>query len=120
MEFVEQDLGHLLTVQSYQNGALEVAGQVYDYPIILGDEIIRLPENSVADLTAESFQAALNAGVALIIIGTGATQAFLSPKVLAELAQRGVGVECMNTAAACRTLAMVQGEGRRVWAWLWV
>ncbi len=121
MEWVEQDLGDVLTVQSYAEDGVVIAGQHYDYPIILGQKhITRLPEKQITDLTLASFQPALDAGVALIIIGTGSKQAFLPPPIHAALTQHGVGVECMNTAAACRTLAMVQGEGRAVWAWLWL
>jgi len=29
-------------------------------------------------------------------------------------------VECMHTAAAVRTYLLLQSEGRRVWAWLWL
>ena len=118
MDFVEQDLSQVLTVQSYRESVFEIDGKSYNYPIILGKQIFRLPEKQVADLTLESFQAALNAGATLIIIGTGTHHQFLPFIVQAQLSQRGVGVECMNTAAACRTLAMVQSEGRNVWAWL--
>lgn len=120
MDIVQQDLNQQLTVQSYQPEYLEIAGQRYDYPIILGNEVFRLPEQQVADLTLASFQAALNHNATLIIIGTGTKQQFLPAQVQAQLAQQGVGVECMTTAAACRTLAIVQHEQRAVWAWLWL
>lgn len=120
MEWLEQTPNHALSVEAYQNGTLEIAGQTYDYPIILGEQVFRLPEKSVQDLQLSSFQAALDAGASLILIGTGEKQHFLAPDVQVALSQQGVGVECMNTAAACRTLSMVQAEGRRVWAWLWV
>ncbi|RKW33319.1 MAG: rod shape-determining protein RodA, partial [Kingella sp. (in: b-proteobacteria)] len=32
----------------------------------------------------------------------------------------GAALECMTTAAACRTYALLASEGRKVWAWLWV
>ena len=77
MDFVEQDLSQVLTVQSYRESVFEIDGKSYNYPIILGKQIFRLPEKQVADLTLESFQAALNAGATLIIIGTGTQHQFL-------------------------------------------
>lgn len=120
MEWTEHLPDSHLHIDNYENGVLHISGQTYDYPIILGEQVFRLPEKSVQDLQLSSFQAALDAGVSLILIGTGEKQHFLAPDVQVALSQQGVGVECMNTAAACRTLSMVQAEGRRVWAWLWV
>ena len=37
-----------------------------------------------------------------------------------DLALPGAALECMTTAAACRTYALLASEGRKVWAWLWV
>lgn len=120
MDFVEHDLSNMLAIQSYCTDFFEIAGKKYVYPIILGNEVIKLPEKTMADLTLSSFQPALDAHASLIIIGTGISQQFLEPKIQVQLAQLGIGVECMNTAAACRTLTMIQGEGRQVWAWLWL
>ncbi|WP_425437504.1 MTH938/NDUFAF3 family protein [Neisseria iguanae] len=55
----------------------------------------------------------------MIIAGTGVKQEFIHPKIIAEAPSRGIGLECMSTASACRTLVLLQGEGRSVWAWLW-
>lgn len=120
MEWVEHTPNPALSIQSYQNQTFEINGQLYNHAIILGDEVCRLPEKNIADLTLAHFQDAIAAQVRLIIMGTGEQVRFLSPQVQVALAQHGVGVECMNTAAACRTLSMLQAEGRRAWAWLWV
>ncbi|MCF7521455.1 MTH938/NDUFAF3 family protein [Neisseria sp. ZJ106] len=53
------------------------------------------------------------------LLGSGAKQRFVHPKITAQLAAAGIALECMNTAAACRTLLLLEGEGRKVWAWLW-
>lgn len=50
----------------------------------------------------------------LIVLGTGATQAFPPPATLAAALQRGVGLEAMTNAAAARTYSVLAGEGRRV------
>ncbi|MBN8716717.1 Mth938-like domain-containing protein [Thermomonas sp.] len=50
----------------------------------------------------------------LVVLGTGATQVFPPPAVLATGLQRGVGIEVMSNAAAARTYSVLAGEGRRV------
>ncbi|WP_409072344.1 MTH938/NDUFAF3 family protein [Neisseria meningitidis] len=53
-----------------------------------------------------------------MIIGTGAAQEFIHPKIMADFSRIGIGVECMNTDSAFRTLVFLHSEGRRAWAWL--
>lgn len=50
----------------------------------------------------------------VVLLGTGAKQAFLPPARLAPFYRRGVGIECMTTEAACRTFNVLASEGRRV------
>ncbi len=58
----------------------------------------------------------LDAEVALL--GTGASQQFPPHDLLARLAARGIGLEVMDTAAACRTYNILMAEGRTVVAML--
>ncbi len=50
----------------------------------------------------------------IIVLGTGSSQRFAAPAVMRPLIEAGVGLETMNTAAACRTYNILMGEGRRV------
>jgi len=50
----------------------------------------------------------------LIVLGTGAAQAFPPPATLAAALRRGIGLEAMTNAAAARTYSVLAGEGRRV------
>lgn len=109
-----------LCPESYRNGVFEINGHSYNKPLALTDCLRVLPPDvQVQDLSAIDF---LQDGAdlpELIVVGTGEKQQFLHPRIAAELAAQGIGLECMNTAAACRTLLLLQGEGRKVWAWLW-
>ena len=104
------------------DGRLKINGETHTEAVCLIEGRC-LPANAARpqDLTADSFSDGLSKypHPELILIGTGKTQQFLHPKINAALAARGIGIEYMNTAAACRTLLMLQSEGRRVWAWLW-
>jgi uncharacterized protein len=49
-----------------------------------------------------------------VLLGTGATFIFPEPALLAPLRKAGIGVEVMDTAAACRTYNILLGEERNV------
>lgn len=50
----------------------------------------------------------------LVVFGSGARLRFVRPALLANLIERRVGVETMDTPAACRTYNILAAEGRRV------
>jgi uncharacterized protein len=50
----------------------------------------------------------------LIVLGTGATLRFPHPRLTRALAEARIGLEVMDTAAACRTFNILAAEGRRV------
>ncbi|MBL0920369.1 MAG: Mth938-like domain-containing protein [Hydrogenophaga sp.] len=52
----------------------------------------------------------------LVIFGSGTRLRFVAPVLLRALMERRIGVETMDTAAACRTYNILAGEGRRVTA----
>jgi hypothetical protein len=110
------------TVTAYGGGTLEIGGKIYREPVVLKDGIVGpIDGRKPSDLSAADFfqTASSEEPPEIVLVGTGEQQQFLHPKIAAELAAHGIGLECMNTASACRTLMLLQGEGRRVWAWLW-
>jgi len=50
----------------------------------------------------------------LVIFGSGARLRFPAPALLRPLIDAGIGVETMDTAAACRTYNVLLAEGRSV------
>ena len=54
----------------------------------------------------------------LVIFGSGARLRFPAPALLRPLIDAGIGVETMDTAAACRTYNVLLAEGRSVVAGL--
>lgn len=50
----------------------------------------------------------------VVIFGVGPTLRFPDPAILAPLTEKGIGVEVMDSRAACRTYNVLAGEGRRV------
>jgi uncharacterized protein len=84
--------------------------------------IIVLPDASPAlwpvsdpdNLTPDDFSAVIAARPDLLIVGTGMRQRFLSPRLIVYFSSQKIGIEYMNTRAACRTFNLLLSEGRRV------
>lgn len=120
MKFAEADNegGHLIL--GYEPGQIVVDGRSYKNGLIVSPEHIVTgwgPE-SAADLAEEHFEALLELDPQVVILGTGERQVFPDPRVYLAVMQRGLGVEIMNTGAACRTYNILMAEGRRVAAGL--
>jgi uncharacterized protein len=66
-----------------------------------------------AALTTDGFAALLQHEPELVLLGTGAVQRFPHPRLLQALSSARVGVEVMDTRAACRTFNILVAEDRR-------
>lgn len=52
----------------------------------------------------------------VVLLGTGEKHQFLHPNITKSLMVKGIPLECMTTAAACRTYNILMSEGRNVLA----
>jgi uncharacterized protein len=68
------------------------------------------PHAPVADLLEADFDLLMETNPELIILGTGPTNVFPPRELVFALARRGIGLECMDTAAAARTFNVLSGE----------
>jgi len=103
-------------IQAYEKGQLIINQQAYCKNLILMPEqlITDWRPQSIGDLTAADFDELLALKPSMIILGTGEKQAFPSPALYAEATNAGIGVEVMNTPAACRTYNILMSEGRSI------
>ena len=69
---------------------------------------------SFEELTVEHFQQIAALSPELVIFGSGARLRFPPASLIRPLIERRVGIETMDTAAACRTYNILVGEGRSV------
>ena len=69
-----------------------------------------------ADLDAGHFERLLDWQPEIVIFGSGVRLRFVHPGLLRALYERRIGVETMDTAAACRTYNVLLSEGRSVLA----
>ena len=66
------------------------------------------------DLGAPHFALLADMRPEVVIFGSGQRIRFPRPAWIEPLVRQGVGVETMDTAAACRTYNILAGEGRHV------
>ena len=66
------------------------------------------------DLTEQHFTQLAQTQPELVIFGSGTKLRFAPPVLMRHLMQKGIGIETMDTLAACRTYNVLAGEGRRV------
>ncbi|MDH5571682.1 MAG: Mth938-like domain-containing protein [Gammaproteobacteria bacterium] len=89
--------------------------QVTQSIILSGQGLIcNWPPATLAQLTMEHIDIISSLEPELVLLGTGARLQFPVSEILAPLHQRGIGLEIMDTAAACRTFNILMSEGRKV------
>jgi len=104
----------------YLRGADGVSARVNDRQldasfILSPDTLVESwPVREVKAMTPQDLDAVLALKPEVILLGSGATQAFPPAAVLAHCLRSGVGLETMTNAAAARTFNVLAGEGRRV------
>ena len=106
----------LNTVTAYGAGYVEINRQRHAGAVLVRPEGEILPwaPASFEALTAADFEALLAQRPELIVLGTGDRQRFPHPRLTRALAAARVGVETMDTRAACRTFNILVAEDRRV------
>jgi len=93
-----------------------VNNQRYENAVVVAADALHQPWSiqSFEELTAEHFKFLLTLEPEIVILGTGARQRFPHPELLRDLTAARIGVEVMDTAAACRTYNILMTEGRKV------
>lgn len=83
--------------------------------VLLPDDVVKgWAPQGIAALGEKDYAALLDYRPEIVLLGTGAAQHFPHPRLLAALTAAHVGVEVMDTRAACRTFNILVAEGRRV------
>jgi uncharacterized protein len=113
---LEPDDFDVQTIQGYGPGWVGVQGEKITHSVILGSQGQRVawPCIRFEDLTAAHFAQLAEFDAELVIFGSGSRIRFPQPAWLAPLMAKRIGLETMDTGAACRTYNILAGEGRRV------
>lgn len=72
------------------------------------------PVRDVRTLAVSDLERLIELQPELILLGSGAAQAFPPAEAMAACLTQGIGIESMTNAAAARTFNVLASEGRRV------
>jgi len=108
------DSGYVVT--AYDNRGIKVNGKQFKKSFIISpDEFFEdWPIISISELNSAHIQQLLDMKPELIILGTGKNLVFPPVEVYSALIKQNMGIEFMDTNAACRTYNILTGEGRKV------
>ena len=103
-------------ITAYGEGYIEINKQRYTQNLIILPQTLILDwqVTSFAKLANEHFRQISELKPEVVLLGTGATHLFLHPRQHQLLTENGIALECMTTAAACRTYNILMSEGRTV------
>ena len=113
---------HLTTAENnnlitgYGEGFIEINKKRHSQALIVLANQLILDWNaaSFAELTAAHFTEIADIRPEVVLLGTGSRHRFLHPKIAQNLTEKGIPIESMTTAAACRTYNILMSEGRNV------
>ncbi len=103
-------------VSAYGAGFVSINGERLERSLIVA------PETLIRDWPAASFDALTEAHFVelsrveceILLLGTGKRLRFPSPALSRAVHEARIGLEVMDTHAACRTYNILMGEGRKV------
>jgi uncharacterized protein len=103
-------------------GRIWVGGAAFDHSLLLpwSGPVLPWQAGTFEELAAGHFERLLALAPEVVIFGSGTRLRFPPPAWLRGLIERRIGVETMDTAAACRTYNVLASERRAVVAALLV
>lgn len=108
--------GGLNAITGYGEGYVMVNAVRHERSLVVTPEqlLADWPVAALAVLAPAHVAVLLGLGAEIVLLGTGPRLAFPHPALLAPLAEARIGVEVMDSRAACRTYNILMAEGRKV------
>jgi uncharacterized protein len=128
MQFHREVSPTLYTIQSYGVGQVTVAfpargptaaplsARILTRSCVIAPDrlIIDWPPQAFGEIEHVHFEIVAAMAPEVVLFGSGVTAQFPRADLLSTMTSKGIGVEVMNTGAACRTYNILTADGRRV------
>lgn len=103
-------------IVAYAHGEIRMRDRVFHASLIATRDAVieQWTPAPVEQLTIGDFTQLLEHSPEVVILGTGPKQRMPPPELFAAFAARGIGLEVMDTGAACRTYNLLLSEYREV------
>ena len=105
-----------LSVSGYDSSWLAVNGVRYSHGLLINasGSLKAWPCDYFADIEISHIDLIAPHETEIVLLGCGKKQIFPSKTMSNAFIARGIGLEAMSTAAACRTFNILAAEGRKV------
>ena len=112
----QPDTINVQSIRAYGPGWIHVGHEKINFSVVIGSRGERFHWNCgrFEDLTTEHFAQLAAMNTELIIFGSGTRIRFPRAELIKPLIEKQIGIETMDTQAACRTYNILAGEGRCV------
>ena len=116
MKFQPDSMDGVNVITRHEAGRVWVASATYAHSLIVpwSGPVRPWGPARFEDLAAADFDPVSALGPEVVIFGSGPRLRFPPAALLRRLIERGIGVETMDNAAACRTYNVLASEGRSV------
>jgi len=116
MKFSEDYAIGTNVIRSFSDATIDINSTTYSNSLVVGNQLLldNWGISQIEEMTPSHWQALLDYKPEVIIIGTGKSLVFPHPSSYALLVESGIGVEFMDSAAACRTYNVLVSEDRSV------
>jgi uncharacterized protein len=112
---LQPDRSDAQIISGYGPGWVGVGTEKITHNVVIASGGKRLEWAShFEELGPEDFRVLADLNVEVVIFGSGSRIRFPKPAWIVPLAERRIGIETMDTAAACRTYNILAQEGRDV------
>ncbi|MFM2035602.1 MAG: hypothetical protein RL459_867 [Pseudomonadota bacterium] len=113
---LQPDKSDVQTITGYGPGWIAINGEKISSSVVLGSrgEHLQWDAGSFEDLQPSHFAQLAELDCELVIFGSGPRLRFPNPAWLTPLMGKRMGLETMDTQAACRTFNILAAEGRHV------
>ncbi len=106
MQFNKDEKHGKYVVQRYENGKVTINGVEYRQNLIVSASVL------IENWEAKNFSPILSLKPVVVILGMGSTLVFPDQAELKVFYENNIGVEIMDSAAACRTFNVLMAEHR--------
>ena len=109
-------------IDAYSTGQITIANRAYTASLLVSPDTIVTdwPPQTFPELTTSHVEQILTLTPEIVIMGTGNTLIFPTRTLLQPITEGSIGIEIMDTGAACRSYNFLLGEGRHVVAALFM
>ena len=116
MEFRLEPDGTYLRFQRFEGRGVVVNEVCFTTSLVISPTqlIPEWPVQEIESLAESNLRVLLDLAPELALVGTGHKLCFPPPDVLVDFMDAGIGVEFMDSRAACRTFNILAAEGRNV------